>query len=190
MKLNAICELFDSPVPIMWKKHEPSNWLGSFNVNGKEYALRMVTMITMDQAEFMFPDFTRSQHESDMWEVSFDLIQNGRHIQSITGSGDAPTVFATVLYGIRIWLGEVKPYSFALSAREPNRRRLYSRLLRMLPKQWSVKNYGETFVIKDTSKILQKVPNDDYGDHDDHDDYGDYDDYDDHDDYGDDESIF
>lgn len=154
MRLNAICEIFDTPVPLTWEERGPTRWFGSFNVNGKRYVLRMVTM-----------------GDDAPWEVSFDLVRNGKSTQSITGTGDANKVFATVLYGINKWLLDIKPHSFSLSAREPSRIKLYTRMLRMLPKQWVVDNYDGVFMVKDKSKVLQKT-NDSYDDYD-------YDDYDD-----------
>lgn len=103
------------------------------------------------------------------WEVSFDLIRNGKSTQSITGTGDAARVFATVIYGIKKWLHDVQPHSFSLSAREPSRVKLYDRMLRMLPKQWVVDNYDGVFMVNDKSKVLQKTHSDDYDDYDDYD---------------------
>tara|TARA_R110000868_G_scaffold20153_9_gene85636 strand:+ start:2660 stop:3130 length:471 start_codon:yes stop_codon:yes gene_type:complete len=156
MRLNAIYELFDTPVPIIWEERGPTRWFGSFNVNNKQYVLRMVTM--NDASEWI----------QSPWEVSFDLIRNGKSTQSITGTGDAARVFATVIYGIKKWLHDVQPHSFSLSAREPSRVKLYDRMLRMLPKQWVVDNYDGVFMVNDKSKVLQKTHSDD-----DYDDYGD-----------------
>lgn len=124
-------EMFDSSVPIRWIKKTAMDWEGDFLVNGKQYIIKMMNEPMMG------------------WEVKFELLRNGKYTQDITGTGDAATVFATVMGGIRKWMAEVKPSSFALTAREPSRYKLYSRLLSMLPKKWRVEDMGGTFFVQD-----------------------------------------
>lgn len=150
-------EMFSAPVPIRWTKKSPDTWLGTFTIQGaapnpanpampiknkaalpkgRKYVIRMVKM-------------------EDMWEVSFDLIDGTQNRQDITGTGNALSVFSTVLVGIKQWADVVKPATWALSAREPNRQSLYRRMLtKMLdPNVWEVEDFGTSFFIQ--NKAMQ-----------------------------------
>lgn len=152
-------EMFSTSVPIRWTKKSPDLWTGTFTIQGAspnpanpaipiknkavlpkglKYLIRMVKM-DMD----------------DMWEVSFDLMDGGIGRQDITGTGNAALVFSTVLVGIRQWAEAVKPASFALSAREPNRQSLYRRMLEKMldPRVWEVEDMGTTFFVQ--NKTMQ-----------------------------------
>lgn len=146
MKLSQILitEIFDKPVPIKWDTVNNKEWSGRFNINDKIYNIRMIKIQEMP------------------WEVVFSLIQNNKSIQSITGTGNASTVFATVLYGIKKWLKKVEPPEFVISAAEPSRQKLYKRMLQMLPPQWDVEDLGMTFYVRDTTQ--QDVTHAGYGD--------------------------
>lgn len=129
-----ISEMFNSPLPIQWKQRNNSTWEGTFAINDKQYLIMMM-------------------HEPHMgWEVKFELLRQGKWTQAITGTGDAAYVFSTVLNGIKEWITKMQPAQFALTAREPSRKKLYARLLKMLPKNWRVEELGPTFFVQDTSK--------------------------------------
>ena len=101
-KEGELSEMFTNPTAIRWAKTSKNQWKGDFLIGDKKYILNFVKM------EDQMP-----------WEIVFDLIQNGKKTQNITGTGDAVQVFSTVLSGIKQWLQSVNPPSFILSAREP-----------------------------------------------------------------------
>jgi hypothetical protein len=127
-----ILESFNEPQPITWVKQTKNDWAGKFKIKDKNYIIRMV-------------------RSNDMpWEISFDLILNGKKTQNVTGTGDALSVFSTVLSGIKQWASRVKPVEFLLSAAEENRKSLYLRLLRLnLPKRFKVEQYAGCFHVED-----------------------------------------
>jgi hypothetical protein len=127
-------EMFNNPLPIKWKQRNNSTWEGTFAINDKQYLIMMMNEPQMG------------------WEVKFELLRQGKWTQSITGTGDAAHVFSTVLAGIKEWMAKMQPSQFALTAREPSRKKLYARLLRMLPKNWKVEDMGQTFFVQDSSK--------------------------------------
>jgi len=133
-----LSELFNSPGQIDWELKSPNDWVGSFDINGKNYVIKMMKF-----------DIGFGKKENMPWEIKFELMQNGKGTQEITGTGDSLPVFSTVLDGIQQWLSEVKPKNFMLTAREPNRISLYRRLIRMLPPQeWKAEETGGTFSAK------------------------------------------
>lgn len=128
-----LSEIFNSPNPIAWQKTSNTDWVGTFDINGKKYFIKMIRDIGMP------------------WEITFELLQGKKLTQNITGTGDANLVFSTVLNGIKQWMSSAKPDAFVLSAREPNRQSLYRRMLKMLPKNWQVEDLGTTFFVSDAN---------------------------------------
>jgi hypothetical protein len=138
-KEAELSEMFTNPTTIRWAKTNGSGqWKGDFFIGDKRYILNFVKM------DAQMP-----------WEIVFDLVQNGKKTQNITGTGDAVQVFSTVLSGIKQWMKAVNPPSFILSAREPSRQSLYRRMLQMLPKKiWSVEDLGTSFYV--TNKTIEQ----------------------------------
>lgn len=126
-----ITEIFNDPFPIKWSRSRQKDWIGKFMVEDKPY------IITMINGGTEMP-----------WEVKFELIQNKKPTQEITGTGDAMQVFSTVLSGIQQWLKSENPDSFVLSAAEPNRQQLYRRMMGMLPKNYKYEDLGSTFFVQ------------------------------------------
>ena len=148
MKLSSILitELFDQPQPIRWITKDHKEWAGKFQAGNKSYIIRMIKEPEMP------------------WEVVFSLVQGNKSTQSITGTGKAATVFATVLNGIKTWIDQVEPTEFAISATEPSRQKLYKRMLGMLPRKWDIEDLGTTFYARDSTK--QELANAGYSDND------------------------
>jgi len=135
-----IVELFDKPSPIKWSRHG-NNWSGLFKISEINYEL---STQTIDGTEY---------------EVEFkNLSVPSAESQDITGTGNASLVFATILHGIKQWLNTVKPASFMLGAREPSRQKLYKRLLRMLPRNYEVEDFGSLFNVNDTNQMSAIIP--------------------------------
>jgi len=126
-------EMFDSSMPIRWTKKTSADWEGDFQINGKHYLIKMMNEPHMG------------------WEVKFELLQDGKYTQDITGTGDAVVVLSTVVKAIHYWIAQVKPHAFALSAREPSRAKLYARMLKSLPRKWHVENMGGVFFVRDST---------------------------------------
>ena len=96
-----------------------------FDVGDKHY------VVTFDPFDFPGIDVTGNR-----WDVSFALVpKKGEPTMKITGTGDAPTVFAAVMAIVNEFLEKYQPDVLAFSAEEPERFRLYSRLLNMLGRQ-------------------------------------------------------
>ena len=108
-----------------WETVDDDTLMAHFFVNDKHYAVG-----------FELFDFPGAKVVGNRWDVSFALIPpGGEPTQEITGTGDAPTVFAAVMAIVQEFLEKHKPDLLAFSANEPERFRLYSRLLRILERQ-------------------------------------------------------
>lgn len=138
------------------------SWEGYFNINGKQYLIAMLG--------FQEPGMEMGKQ----WEVKFELEQEGRWTQDITGTGDAGPVFSTVLSGIREWMSAAKPTSFMMTARESNRKSLYMRMTKLLPGNWEVEDLGTTIYVYDSSAAQPEFSgfgDDDFSDYYDDDEY-------------------
>jgi hypothetical protein len=127
-------ELFNSPSQIQWKNGKYGNKIGKFIINDKKY--QMIIASPMMQGG---PS-----------EISFQLIlPNGEKSEEITGTGDEFSVFATVLDGIQHWIKSYNPKSFIMSAKEPNRKSLYRRMLSLFNKgEWITEEISDgTFLV-------------------------------------------
>ena len=141
---SVLNELFDQQVGLTWNKKSIDTWEANFEIDGKKYKVSMVR--DMISPRFYMP-----------WEVTFCLLKDfpeqGKCSHEITGTGNAPQVFATVLSAIREWMNEVLPVSFMLSAAEKSRSSLYKRMIsKMMPKSYDVdvhhtSSTGTTFEI-------------------------------------------
>ena len=74
------------------------------------------------------------------WDVEFAVQdESGDFTQELTGTGSSPTVFAAIIQIVREFIQNYNPRSLGFSAIEPERFKLYSRLLGMLEKAgWDV----------------------------------------------------
>lgn len=125
-------ELFENPNNINWTVKTNSLWRGEFLISDKEYVIKAMKSPGMP------------------WEVKFQLMLSGKPTERITGTGDAFSVFSTVINGIKQWLQEVDPKIFMLSSYEDNRTSLYSRMLvKLLPKSiYNIELFNGSFLIK------------------------------------------
>jgi hypothetical protein len=141
-------EIFNNPAPIKWSETNNSRWKGEFIINNKKYIINFIKI---------------DQHAP--WEIVFDLIQNKRKTQDITGTGDEFQVFSTVLGAIKLWLNKTNPSNFILSAREPSRQSLYRKMLQFLPrKTWNVEDLGSSFYVQ--NKLIKQPVYSGYSDSD------------------------
>jgi len=144
---HLINELFEKSVPIRWKSIQKewgsTGWHGEFEINGKKYEIEIVRQIGDRNAP---------------WEIEFYLNRNGVQDISITKTGDANIVFGTVIKGIQQWMQETNPDIFTIGAAEPKRQRVYSMMLdKLLGKEWTIKNYGSTFLATKETEDLEEI---------------------------------
>ena len=71
------------------------------------------------------------EDEEHVWDVEFTLVGSATPI-GLTGTGHARTVFAAVIQIVKEFIESEAPAGLVFSASEPQRFKLYSRLLRML----------------------------------------------------------
>ncbi len=112
-----------------WRTDFDDTTYAEFQVNDKLYR------VTFDS--FYLPGVVDQQN---WWDVSFALVdEKGEEIKTLTGTGDARTVFAAVIAIVQEFIQKYNPEVLAFSAQEPERFRLYSRLLGILARQgWRV----------------------------------------------------
>lgn len=115
-----IFELFDKPVEITYEQNQPTNVIAAFRVGDIDY---------MFQA-----------YGSPGDERVFDIAFEGGGEYGITGTGNAPVVFATVITILRKVLQEcvVDVLRFEVDNDEPSRLKLYKRLVSKLIPNWTV----------------------------------------------------
>ena len=118
-----IFELFDKPVEITYKQNQPTNVIAAFRVGDIDYMFQAV-----------------SHYGSPGDERVFDIAFEGGGEFGITGTGNAPVVFATVITILRKVLQEcvVDILRFEVDNDEPSRLKLYKRLVSKLIPNWTV----------------------------------------------------
>ena len=112
-----INELFDTKVPIKIDWQELSDLRYSFIIDDLKY--------TFD-----------ANNEKGTWEVVFTLRVKGANSTSITGTGNAPQVFAAVNKCLSIFLKKFKPYQFWFTAKEPSRKKLYKMMSKHITRKY------------------------------------------------------
>jgi hypothetical protein len=120
-----INELFDTKVDIKVEWQDLSDLRYSFVINDKVY--------TFD-----------ADNEKGTWEIDFTL--RSKATTQITGSGNAPQVFAAVKECLNIFLKKRKPYQFWFTAKEPSRKKLYKMMSKLITRK-----YPYTFKIEKKS---------------------------------------
>lgn len=118
-----IFELFDKPVEITYKQNQPTNVIAAFRVGDIDYMFQAV-----------------SHYGSPGDERVFNIAFEGGGEFGITGTGNAPVVFATVITILRKVLQEcaVDVLRFEVDNDEPSRLKLYKRLVSKLIPNWTV----------------------------------------------------
>jgi hypothetical protein len=105
----------------------------SFQVGGKRFSLQFLPMVFMDDYDEAPLDALMAAR---VYEVSFRLeeftLPNGNIVQGYgtLGTGDAFRVLGGVANGILDWARRARPDYLCWHAQEPNRIRLYNRMIR------------------------------------------------------------
>ncbi len=136
-------ELFENPLPIKWYERDDHMWIGRFAVENAQFEI-----------VFMYDPFEKS------WDISFERTNAAGNLYGLTGDGNAALVFSTVSAAIQQWLNAIKPNRFSMDAEEPNRLRLYLRMLKKYlfpPQDWNVQVLGQEIVAQRTKMIRPKV---------------------------------
>lgn len=119
--INIVAESFTNAVPVSWRDHSNED-------------LRLL------QAHFQIDDghfvvqFQMPYYNAGYWEMSF--TRNNE--LTLSGTGKAPTVLATVMQAAREFIEAVEPrwISFAADVNEPSRSRLYPKLTAIMMKEF------------------------------------------------------
>ena len=109
MKIN---ELFSREYPITWDR----NRAHFKTANGRP------GIVTFDADEPAEGDYS-------LVDVEFSVQDEF----GVTGQGDASSIFATVFTAIKDYIAEYQPDFITFAAKEPSRRKLYSRMVTRLP---------------------------------------------------------
>jgi len=136
--VKNIQEALEKPVDIKWITSTEDFWKGRFYIDDP----------TKNQSYVYDIDIMRVDSESPVWEISFYLTYEEVEwaTYQITGTGNANTVFATVLHAIKQWANAMNPIAFNLTALEDSRIRLYKTLLKKyLPAGWNFAKIGHDF---------------------------------------------
>lgn len=125
--VESVEEVFDKSLPFKWLDQQRHFWRGIFTApSGDQISLT----IELDP-------------HIEQWEVGF--FRAGAQHKSAMGilnTGDAFPVFTTVIKMLLEWIKKIKPEFFNLSAEEPSRVKLYSRMLSKLLKGYSVTQHN------------------------------------------------
>lgn len=111
---HRLDELLNQPAEWEWKRQDPREWVAKFTIDDVNY--------------FVYLD------GRDDDDVSITFTGNGS--EQITGTGNSFTVFATVKDIISSFLKSRDPESLSFSAEEPSRAKLYSKLAKMIAKDF------------------------------------------------------
>ena len=115
MKLT---EIFDKPEPIKWGKNGKTI-TGAFTVGEEVY-------------DIYFSPFGKGNE----WVIEFvqKVAGKKRGKLGLTGTGKEFQVFSTVISGIRDWIKKKKPKAFEFEGSGESRKKLYTRLVKLLVK--------------------------------------------------------
>jgi hypothetical protein len=108
-----ITELFDTKVDIKVEKQTMSADIYTFVIDDIEYSFH-------------------ARNEKGTWEIAFSQYEG----IGITGSGNAPQVFAAISKCLDMFLKKYKPMEFWFSAKEPSRRKLYKRFAKLITRKY------------------------------------------------------
>lgn len=107
-----IDELFSKQYPITWSR----NRAHFKTANGRP------GVVTFDADEPAEGDYS-------LVDIEFSVQDEF----GVTGQGDASSIFATVFTAIKDYIAEYQPDFITFAAKEPSRRKLYSRMVTRLP---------------------------------------------------------
>lgn len=134
MKLK---ELFDKPVPYEWTTQSDETWNAEFDIGPVHY--EFIALVSNP-----YPD----EDEDVEIEIEFfHRTERGVPTHKVSGVGNEHILFATVVSIMRDVITNMKPDTIIYSAAEPNRARLYKRMLsRLLPTAKTVHYNNKNFV--------------------------------------------
>lgn len=117
-------ELFDKPVAYEWTYKDDYQWVAEFDIEKVHYEFI---------ADIINP-YPEDDEEVEAVIEFFHRTERGVPTHKISGVGNEHVVFATIVKIIREYITTAKPDVIIYSADEPNRAKLYDRMLaRLLP---------------------------------------------------------
>ena len=113
-------ELFNQPLPWKWTTNDDGEMIAEFTTDTTPY---WISFVRHDMAE----------EDADLWDVEFGVegVNYPKNME-VTGSGDASTVFATVIDIIRAFTRTHRAIILVFSAQGASRNKLYDRLTKRL----------------------------------------------------------
>ena len=130
-----LAETLSAPAP--WKRErdseDPDLWRATFQVGGHTYRATFEPT-ALDQDAYSDDE---NSYIKNGWDFTFSRRDKYRGSSysnlSVTGSGQAFTVFATIVDILEHFVESVTPDSLFFHAEEMSRRKLYARLVKMAP---------------------------------------------------------
>jgi len=131
-----LAETLSAPAP--WKRkrdsEDPDLWRATFQVGGHTYRATFEPT-ALDQDAYSDDE---NSYIKNGWDFTFSRRDKYRGSSysnlSVTGSGQAFTVFATIVDILKTFLDEVEPEHVFFGGHEESRIKLYTRLCRMVPR--------------------------------------------------------
>ena len=117
-------ELFDKSVPYEWTSQDHEHWYAEFNIGDISYEF---------VANILNP-YPEDDEEVEVEIEFFHRTPGGQPTFKVSGVGNQHVLFTTIIEIIRDMITNLKPDGIIYSAAEPNRAKLYERMLaRLLP---------------------------------------------------------
>lgn len=131
-------ELFDKPVAYEWTSQGDESWEAEFIVGEVMYEF-------LAYMSNPYPE----EHEDAEVEIEFyHRTETGVPTHKVSGVGNQHQVFATVVAIMAEFLKARKPDILIFSAAEPNRAKLYKRMIATLLPHASIVHRGTKFFVR------------------------------------------
>lgn len=145
---TTLTEVFDNPYEFQWTSLKDWQWVGKFKTDeGSTVTLQMDVYDVEALLEDLFSsgipekDLPKLTKGEDVWTIIFSRDRS----TEVTGQGDAPRIFATVIHAINEWFRVIKPKIVDFTADKDDygivgsRAKLYQRLANMFAKKANYK---------------------------------------------------
>lgn len=131
-------ELFDKPVSYEWVKRDNESWDAEFDIGLVHY-------------EFIAQVVNPYADEDEEVEIEIEFFHRtarGVPTHKVTGVGNEHMVFSTIVSIMHDVILNMKPDVIIYSAIEPNRAKLYDRMLSRLLPGAKVEPHGDKYLVR------------------------------------------
>ncbi len=127
-------EVFDQPY--RWKTISDGKWQYSAGFQVEDGAVYMVS------------GYLQDVNKKPTWEFGFTRMKRGEDTSyKVTNTGNQQHIFATIVDIFRTFIADRNPDRIAFDAIEPNRKKLYIRMVKQLLPNWNVAIEANTITI-------------------------------------------